>query len=93
MARTNMEALEHKIERAQEQVSRTKKQYDAAIAALSDLLDKRDALKRDELVKAIMKSDKTYDEVLAFLDGGTKEKKDGVKANGRSGRKTKRTDR
>ncbi len=40
-----------------------------------------------------MKSDKTYDEVLAFLDGGTKEKKDGVKTNGRGGRKTKRTDR
>ena len=93
MARTNMEALEHKIERAQEQVSRTKKQYDTAIAALSDLLDKRDALKRDELVKAIMKSDKTYDEVLAFLGSGTEEKKNGAKANGGRGRKTKRTDR
>ncbi|MCR5235436.1 MAG: hypothetical protein K6E53_16260 [Lachnospiraceae bacterium] len=93
MARTSMEALEHKIERAQEQVSRTRKQYDAAIAALSDLLDKRDALKRDELVKAIMKSDKTYDEVLAFLGGGTEEKKNGVNANVRRGRKAKRTDR
>lgn len=68
MARmTSMEALERKIEKAQEQVSKTKKQYDAAVAALSDLLDKRDALRRDELVKAIMKSDKTYEEVLAFL--------------------------
>lgn len=64
---TSMEALERKIEKAQEQVSKTKKQYDAAVAALSDLLDKRDALRRDELVKAIMKSDKTYEEVLAFL--------------------------
>ena len=68
MARmTSMEALERKIEKAQEQVSKTKKQYDAAVAALSDLLDKWDALRRDELVKAIMKSDKTYEEVLAFL--------------------------
>ncbi len=68
MARmSSMEALEKKIEKAQEQVSRTKKQYDAAIAKLSDLLDKRDALRRDELVKAIMKSDRTYDEVLEFL--------------------------
>ena len=68
MARmSSMEALEKKIEKAQEQVSRTKKRYDAAIAKLSDLLDKRDALRRDELVKAIMKSDRTYDEVLEFL--------------------------
>lgn len=38
-----------------------------ALAKLSDLLDKRDALRRDELVKAILKSDKTYEEVLEFL--------------------------
>jgi energy-converting hydrogenase A subunit M len=72
MARVSgIEALEHKIEKAQEQVSRTKKQYDAALATLSDLLDKRDAIRRDELVKAIMKSDRTYEEVLAFLDNDT----------------------
>ena len=71
MARmTSMDALEKKIEKAQEQESRTKKQYDAAVAKLSDLLDKRDALRRDELVKAIMKSDKTYEEVLEFLGAG-----------------------
>jgi hypothetical protein len=48
--------------------------YDAAVTALSDLLDKRDALRRDELVKAIMKSDRTYEEVLAFL--GTRDAED-----------------
>ena len=74
MARmTSMEALEAKIEKAQALVSKTKKQYDAAVAALSDLLDKRDALRRDELVKAIMKSDRTYEEVLAFLNSGEDE--------------------
>ena len=74
MARmTSMEALDAKIEKAQAQVSKAKKQYDAAVAALSDLLDKRDALRRDELVKAIMKSDRTYEEVLAFLGAGAAE--------------------
>ena len=74
MARmTSMEALDVKIEKAQAQVSKTKKQYDAAVAGLSDLLDKRDALRRDELVKAIMKSDRTYEEVLAFLNAGEDE--------------------
>ncbi len=74
MARmTSMEALDAKIEKAQAQVSKAKKQYDAAVAALSDLLDKRDALRRDELVKAIMKSDRTYEEVLEFLGAGVAE--------------------
>lgn len=74
MARmTTMDALETKIEKAQEQVSKAKKQYDTAFAKLSDLLDKRDALRRDELVKAILKSDKTYEEVLEFLGTNTDE--------------------
>ncbi len=74
MARmTSMDALETKIEKAQQQVSRAKKQYDDALAKLSDLLDKRDALRRDELIKAILKSDKTYEEVLEFLESGTDE--------------------
>ena len=74
MARmTSMEALDRKIEKAQEQVKKTKKQYDAAVAVLSDLLDKRDAIRRDELVKAIMKSNRTYEEVMAFLSAGDDE--------------------
>ena len=71
MARTtSMATLDQKIEKAQEQVSKTKKAYDAAIAALSDLLDKRDAIRKDELIKAMAKSDRTYEEVLEFLSSG-----------------------
>ena len=77
MARmTSMDALDHKIEKAQELVSKRKKLYDEATSALSDLLDKRDALRRDELVKAIMKSDRTYEEILAFL--GTEDTEEDV---------------
>ena len=74
MARaTSMGVLEQKIEKAQALVSRKKKEYDAAISALSDLLDKRDAIRRDELVKAILKSSRTYEEVIAFLETGSVE--------------------
>ena len=77
MARmTSMEALDKKIEKEQELVSRRKKMYDEAIAALSDLLDKRDALRRDELVKAIMNSDRTYEEVLEFLNTGSEDEEE-----------------
>jgi len=68
MARTtSIEALEYKIGKAQAQVSRTKKQYEDAVKTLSDLLDKRDALRRDELIKAITQSNRTYEEVMEFL--------------------------
>ena len=75
MARmSGMDALEKKIEKAQETVSKRKKAYDEAMAELSDLLDKRDALQRDELIKAIMKSERKYEEILAFLDNADEEK-------------------
>lgn len=55
MARvTAMQAVQAKIEKAQEAVSKKKKEYDEAIAVLSDLLDKRDALRRDELVRLLI---------------------------------------
>ena len=80
MARmSSIDALESKIAKAQAQVSKTKKQYDAAVAVLSDLLDKRDALRRDELIKAIMKSERTYEEVLAFLNTGNEDDEDDEK--------------
>lgn len=69
MARkTSIEALEQKIEKAQEQVSKTKKQHDEAVKTLSDLLDKRDAMRSDELIKALANSKRTYEELLEFLN-------------------------
>ena len=68
MARTiGLDTLEQKIEKAQTDVIKTKQKYDAAVAALKDLMDKRDAVKRDELISAIMKSDKSYDQILRFI--------------------------
>ena len=68
MARkTPMEALEQKIEKAQEQVSRTKKQYDAAVKTLSDLLDKRDAIRGEELLRAVAGSKRTYEDIFSYV--------------------------
>ncbi len=69
MARTaGFECIEKKIEKAQINVVKTKQKYDAAVANLADLMDKRDALRRDELVATIMKSNKSYDEIIRFLN-------------------------
>lgn len=49
-----MDALETKIEKAQLQVSKAKKQYDEALAKLSDLLDKRDPEYMRELANELI---------------------------------------
>jgi flagellar biosynthesis chaperone FliJ len=68
MARTiGLDALEQKIEKAQSDVVKAKKKYDAVVAALKDLMDKRDMIKRDEIISAIMKSNKSYDQILRFI--------------------------
>ena len=68
MARmTSLEVLEQKIEKAQAQVSKTKKQHEAAVKTLSELLDKRDSIRQGNILKAYANSDKSYEETLAFF--------------------------
>ena len=54
-------------------MSRTKKQYDVALAELSEILDKEEAILNENLLKAFAKSDKTYDEVMAFMGADAEE--------------------
>lgn len=65
---TGIQSLEQRIEKAKMDVVRTKQRYDEAVAKLGDLMDKRDGIRRDELVKIIMKSTKSYDEIIRFLN-------------------------
>lgn len=67
----SMESLEAKIEKAEQNVIRTKKAYDSATGELKNLLDKRDAIRRDEIMAAVVKSKKSYDEILKFLEEDT----------------------
>ena len=76
MARqASLETLRKKKEQAQAKVSKAKKQYDTALAELSEILDKEEAILNENLLKAFAKSDKTYDEVMAFM--GTDAEEDG----------------
>lgn len=60
-------SLEQQIEKAQEKVIKTKAAYDAAVEALQKLLDKRDAQRKDDLWKAIIQSEKSYEEIMTFV--------------------------
>jgi hypothetical protein len=63
--------LEKKIENAQQKVVKTKEKYDVAVEELKKLMDKRDVLKKEELIVAIEKSNKSYDEIIEFINGDT----------------------
>jgi hypothetical protein len=63
--------MEEQIEKAQEKVIKTKAAYDAAVESLQKLLDKRDAQRKDELWNAIIKSSKSYEEILRYVAEGS----------------------
>ena len=64
------ETLVLKIEKAQQKVIKTKAAYEKAVDELQKLLDKRDAKRKDDIWKAIIKSDKSYEEILRFINTG-----------------------
>ena len=57
-----------KIEKAEADVIVAKKKYDHATAVLKELLDKRDAIRKDEILSAIVKSGRSYEEIMNFLN-------------------------
>ena len=68
MARTRTKiTIDEKIKRAEADVLKAKARYDAAVKALDVLLTKRRELQSKELLKAFEKSDRSLDEILAFL--------------------------
>ena len=66
MARARI-TIEEKIERQKEVVSKIKDKYDAALDELDRLMQKRNELRRKELLEAFEKSERTYDEIMEFL--------------------------
>lgn len=70
MARkTRMDLLEQKISIAQEEVSKAKKRYDTATSNLQKLLDKQESVRNEELLAAVAKSKRSYDEIMQYLEG------------------------
>ena len=81
--------MEEQIQKAQEKVIKTKAAYDTAVKviktkaaydtaveSLQKLLDKRDAQRKDELWDAIIKSNKTYEDILQYVVEGIDVDKD-----------------
>ena len=61
--------LDGKITAAQEKVVRAKARYEKAVKVLEALMERREELRRRELMEAVKKSDHTYEEILCFIRG------------------------
>lgn len=66
--KSSKEALEDKILKAKEDVQNYKEKYEAACATLKELEEKRDEQRKEELMSLIKSSNKSYEEILAFLN-------------------------
>lgn len=62
-----LDAINQLIEAAEAEVIRTKKKYDEATDNLKSLLDKKKVLQTEELMNAVMKSSRSYEEILCFI--------------------------
>lgn len=67
--RKNNITIDEEIIKQEEQVSKSKAKYDADVKKLKDLYAKKDEMKKKELLAAVGKSGKTYEEILRFLQG------------------------
>ena len=59
--------LDEKIEEKEAQLAKAKAKYDELADQLKLLIDKRNKQKLDELMKAVEGSDKTLDEIIAYV--------------------------
>lgn len=66
--KNSKDGLDEKIEKAEADVIATRKKHDDATANLKQLLNKRDAIRKEELIAAVGKSGRSYEEILAFLN-------------------------
>ena len=64
-------SAKEKIEKAEADVIAAKKKYDQATANLKELLDKRDAIRKEEILSAVVKSGRSYEEIMNFLNAGS----------------------
>lgn len=68
MARTKkVTSIKEEILKQEEAVAKSKEKYDVEVKKLKDLYAKQDEMKKKELIAAVEKSSKSYEEIMAFL--------------------------
>lgn len=67
------ESLDMKIEQQKEVLEKAKVKYEAEKEELAKLIKLRNEMRKEELMEAVIKSDRTYEEILAYIKGGESE--------------------
>lgn len=65
---TKMPTIDEKIERLQDQALMYKRKYEETLEQVKVLMEKREQKQQEELIAKYLKSKKTFEQVMAFLD-------------------------
>lgn len=71
--KVSTESLDQKIEQQKEILERAKARYEAEKEALAELMKLRNEMRKEELMEAVIKSEHSYEEILAFIKGDESE--------------------
>lgn len=71
-----IDAVNQQIEAAEAEVIKAKKKYDEATDKLKSILDKKKALQTEELMNAVMKSSRSYEEILRYVQSDSSEEQE-----------------
>ena len=67
--RVNTDTLDEKIEQQKNSLERAKAKYETEKETLAELIKLRNEMRKEELMEAVIKSDHSYAEILAFIKG------------------------
>ena len=69
--KASTDTLDAKIEQHKALMEKAKLKYEAEKEALAELIKLRSELRKDELMAAVIKSERSYEEIMVFIKGGT----------------------
>lgn len=65
----NTDTLDAKIEQQKAALEKAKAKYEAEKETLAELIKLRNEMRKEELMEAVIKSDRSYAEIMAFIKG------------------------
>ena len=72
-SKVTTEALDKKINEQKAVLEKAKIKYEAEKETLADLIKLRNEMQKEELMEAVLKSEHSYAEIMAFIKGDSEE--------------------
>ena len=67
--KVNTDTLDAKIEQQKAALDKAKAKYEGEKETLAELIKLRNEMRKEELMEAVIKSDHSYAEIMAFIKG------------------------